>query len=137
MSNDGEGTPDWLRCDNCNIQLPAISERINLLEAQLAQARKRVEELAPTEVQAKESQAKQKLFEYFLYSKPTGHGCSEMIRANYGPEHPMAGDCSYCYYGRMTEEKRRDIGHALQNEWADARQAALAKLAPAENQEAK
>ena len=64
--------------------------------------------------------AKDALFEFWLYSRPTGHGCSELIRQNYGAEHPMAGDCKYCFYGRMNEEARRDIGHRLQNEWADA-----------------
>lgn len=28
MSEDGEGTPDWIRCKNCAIQMPRIDELI-------------------------------------------------------------------------------------------------------------
>ena len=29
---EGLGTPDWIRCDNCRVQLPEVSEKIKALE---------------------------------------------------------------------------------------------------------
>ena len=76
------------------------------------------------ELVAQAREAKDALFDFWLYSRPVGHGCSELIRANYGPEHPMAGDCRYCYYGRMHMDQRRDEEYRLQNAWADAEKSA-------------
>ena len=70
---------------------------------------------------------KESLFRFLLESEVGGHACRELMGENYGPEHPMGGDCKYCFYGRMSADQKRDLRYALQNAWADAEHA-LAKI---------
>ena len=64
--------------------------------------------LSPSSSWLAEQKAKDELFDFFLYSRGCGHACP-------------GSDCRYCFYGRMSEDERREIGYKLQNQWADIR----------------
>ena len=80
-------------------------------------------------------EADKALLDWYIHSEPGGHACRELIRANYGAEHPMGGDCRYCHYSRMDPEKRKAEGFRLFNERGDALHALATPTPPAQENE--
>ena len=91
--------------------------------------------LAESLLRAVAVEADKALLDWYIHSEPGGHACRELIRANYGAEHPMGGDCRYCHYSRMDPEKRKAEGFRLFNERGDALHALATPTPPAQENE--